>query len=129
MSAFVYKHFAEDGTLLYIGCTTNFSGRMSSHSFSAGWWDEVAKIEAIRYRNKRDALRGEAGLIRLLKPKFNAIDLTRPVKIEVYLTTVMHKKMKDEIAIQKRQRVHINASDIVGEALGERFSKSNRKKA
>lgn len=66
----VYTLFAEDGRILYIGCTISLASRLMSHR-PKPWWPDVVEVRWVRYKNRRKALAAEAAAIRLHGPKFN----------------------------------------------------------
>ena len=40
----VYRCFDAEGTLLYIGATTNLRRRINAHRSSTPWWSEVHEV-------------------------------------------------------------------------------------
>lgn len=68
----VYRFFAKDGTLLYVGCTS-FLGRIGHHQATRDWFHEVATI-TIEWAV--DALVGrqvEMHAINVEQPKYNLL--------------------------------------------------------
>ncbi len=66
----VYQCFGEDGSAIYVGCSSRPLGRLVSHSYKE-WWPGVTRVEVEAVPDKPTALAREAELIRALRPKFN----------------------------------------------------------
>lgn len=45
MTAAIYRCFAADDTLLYVGQSINSANRLSQHKARSVWWDQVVRIE------------------------------------------------------------------------------------
>jgi predicted GIY-YIG superfamily endonuclease len=71
----LYRAFAEDGSLLYIGTTTNFTSRMAAHRRSSPWWPEVHHVttEQAPHPNRSRAILAEEHAIRTEAPKYNRL--------------------------------------------------------
>ena len=54
----LYRFYANDGTLLYIGITISPPQRFKQHSRDKAWWNEVARIELVQF-NSREELENE----------------------------------------------------------------------
>lgn len=75
---YVYRHFSEDGELLYVGVTWNVIVRSYQHSLRSRWWPLVDHIEAVAYDDRESAERAETEAIFREQPKFNRKDKERP---------------------------------------------------
>lgn len=59
----VYRLFAKDGTLLYVGVTAHVNLRMYNHKAEKHWWPLVARKTVKWYDSRADALKAEAAAI------------------------------------------------------------------
>lgn len=69
----VYWHLAADGTLLYVGVTTDLRGRTAQHRYSC-WWSDVARVLSTRFETGTQAKAVEAAAIRAGRPLYNVRD-------------------------------------------------------
>jgi hypothetical protein len=67
----VYRCFATDGRLLYVGSTVNRSRRMSAHAGKSPWWGEVADVRIERHPDIVIARAIERAAIRAEAPTYN----------------------------------------------------------
>lgn len=72
-AARVYRLLTEDGTLLYVGCTSQtMQRRMAKHHHrSQGWWADVAEVRVEEFETREEALAAEAAAIFGEDPKHN----------------------------------------------------------
>lgn len=75
--AAVYYHFAADGDLLYVGCTTNPFARFGYHRSVSSWGRSVARIEIKWFDSHAEALEFEQAEIQKLNPPHNRLHTTR----------------------------------------------------
>ena len=68
---FVYRCFAGDGRLLYIGFTAQLGTRMAGHKRSSPWWPEVAKVTRQEFTSEPAALAAERLAIQSEHPAYN----------------------------------------------------------
>lgn len=73
MSTSLYRHFADDGGLLYVGISLSWPARTKAHVYGSRWFDQVARVEIERFPTREAALEAEREAIRREKPKFNVI--------------------------------------------------------
>lgn len=69
----LYRHFACDGSLLYVGISLSWLARTKAHSRSSRWFEQVAKVEIERFPSRAAALDAERDAIRSERPKFNVV--------------------------------------------------------
>jgi hypothetical protein len=69
----IYRHFDEDGRLLYVGKTGDWLGRNDNHRRNAPWYDEVVNITVTRFPMSEDMTRAEAEAIAKEKPLYNLL--------------------------------------------------------
>ncbi len=78
----LYRHFDENGALLYVGISVNAAARTSAHSKSAPWFNSVVRIEIEQHLSYRDALNAEAVAIVIERPIHNRmIPLRRAMRL------------------------------------------------
>lgn len=80
MNAYViYRFYAADGALLYVGVTADLPSRMRQHAREKPWWPQVARVESDLCGSEADALVKEGTAIVAEKPRYNiagaAVDL------------------------------------------------------
>lgn len=75
MSAAVYRHFAENGELLYVGFSINPFTRSVAHAACASWWMEVANISIHWYSTKEAAMAAESLAIKIECPRENVKEM------------------------------------------------------
>lgn len=67
----VYRFFGADGTLLYVGASTNPALRFEKHSRTQPWWPEVATITLQHCFDWDEMDTAETEAIRTENPKYN----------------------------------------------------------
>lgn len=67
----LYRCFAEDGRLLYVGVTTRYGGRMLDHQRVTSWWPEVERVETQQFPSETAALAAERVAIQSERPAYN----------------------------------------------------------
>ena len=66
----VYRHYNDDGDLLYVGMSSAFMQRQRSHRKS-DWFAEIAIITVEHYATRGDAIAAEAKAILCENPRYN----------------------------------------------------------
>lgn len=72
--ASVYRHYNDDGVLLYIGKTCQGGHRQCQHATGKAWWDEVALTEWEHFVTEDEALAAETAAIIDEAPLYNIAD-------------------------------------------------------
>ena len=68
----LYKHYSEDGKLLYVGISDSATGRLISHRENkAKWLSKVARIDIETFNNEQEARKEERRIIREKHPLYN----------------------------------------------------------
>lgn len=67
----LYRHFAEDGTLLYVGVSTRAGRRQYTHLQGSAWADRIARIELENFDTLELATRAERQAIAKENPLYN----------------------------------------------------------
>ncbi|WP_192806281.1 GIY-YIG nuclease family protein [Streptomyces sp. SS1-1] len=78
--AAVYRFYAADDTLLYVGVTQRFGTRWSNHAKQKPWWSQVARQAVVWYETRAEALKVEAEAIKTEKPVHNVLLQPKPPK-------------------------------------------------
>jgi predicted GIY-YIG superfamily endonuclease len=68
---FVYRHYDEQGVLLYVGCTFDPRTRAAAHKANSWWFDQVATTRLIIFPDREYALQREREAIADEHPLFN----------------------------------------------------------
>lgn len=68
---FVYRYWAADGTLLYVGMTSALDMRDSGHRTASPWYGEVARRTHTEYADRPTAAAAEAAAITTERPLYN----------------------------------------------------------
>jgi hypothetical protein len=69
----LYRFFAEDGALLYVGITNNPARRFAQHGAARDWWLEVATIRLEMYPSREAVLAAERAAIVAERPRYNVV--------------------------------------------------------
>jgi len=64
----VYRHLNKEGEVIYVGQSINIKSRQLNHKKSSSWFDEVEKIEYMKFDSKLDMDCSEMFLINKYKP-------------------------------------------------------------
>jgi hypothetical protein len=67
----VYRHLAADGSVLYVGTTTDPQKRQQNHKQRSSWFADIADVRYDGPMPRREALVREAELIGKLCPPYN----------------------------------------------------------
>jgi hypothetical protein len=67
----LYRHFAADGTLLYVGISLTAVQRLREHREDSHWYSQVSRIELQWLESRLDAIRAERIAIATERPKYN----------------------------------------------------------
>lgn len=73
----LYRLYAPDGSLLYIGVTGRLSERFNAHSRSKPWWPEVAEVGLEWLPKMHLALDAERVAIKAEDPRYNRRSVAR----------------------------------------------------
>jgi excinuclease UvrABC nuclease subunit len=72
----IYRCFAKDGELIYIGVTDSPGARHASHKRDREWWPEVAEVEWTFFPTYGAAIDAERDAIETEQPKYNTIGVS-----------------------------------------------------
>ncbi len=68
---FVYRLYAMDGRLLYVGLSKKPQQRLQQHAISQKWWGEVVRHELQGFPTRTEARSAELAAISTERPLFN----------------------------------------------------------
>ena len=122
MSAVVYIDFAEDGSILYIGATTDYAKRVGQHVDESPWTFDVAHTAFIHVSSKAEAHAVERMLIAAHNPPNNWLGRSipnprpRPTREENIAACHARRNAPDyaDCVLVRRMREALN---VVGERL------------
>lgn len=69
----LYRHYAEDGDLLYIGVSGSYYNRWVAHEKNSHWAYRVATITLERFKSRKELKRAEIIAIAAENPKHNVM--------------------------------------------------------
>lgn len=69
----LYRHFADNGDLLYVGISLSWPARTKQHSVGSHWFNQVAKVEIEHFPDRNAALEAERAAIKAEHPKHNVV--------------------------------------------------------
>ncbi len=69
----LYRFYATDGALLYVGITADPGARWRKHAHDKPWWQEVANITVELHPSRRAVLEAERASIITEKPRYNVV--------------------------------------------------------
>jgi predicted GIY-YIG superfamily endonuclease len=72
MNAVVYRCFDGDASL-YVGATTNYVGRMATHSAQAEWFSQITRVDRTEHPTLEEAREVELDEIKRLRPRWNIV--------------------------------------------------------
>lgn len=75
----VYRFYAKDGSLLYVGATASLTRRIEQHGRSTSWWPEVADVRVTRFSDMPHAFGAEVRAIQNERPVYNQKEWGRNV--------------------------------------------------
>ena len=67
----LYRFFDTDGSLLYVGITSNPPMRFSQHRSDKSWWTEVTRIEMAQFPDRASLAVAEREAIQAESPRYN----------------------------------------------------------
>lgn len=69
----LYRHFSEDGRLLYVGISLCTVVRLGDHSRDSEWFDQIRRIEIEKFCSRREAVIAEGKAISNEAPIYNLV--------------------------------------------------------
>jgi len=68
---FLYRHFDQDGTLLYIGISLSAISRLGQHKLHAPWFRNISSVTVEKFLSRTEALKAEKDAIQKENPLYN----------------------------------------------------------
>lgn len=123
----VYRAYAEDGALLYVGCTVDLLPRMRSHQRHAEWWHLVHHFVITGYPSKHEALRVERRAINTEGPAYNRHRRRHAVRSrpqEAALRKLITEEFGEDPVIycQRRRRETLYPYDAIASEIEKKLS-------
>ena len=69
--ASLYRHFNDEGALLYVGVSKSVASRTKQHKASSHWANEISRTETQDFESREDALSAEVVAIKTENPIYN----------------------------------------------------------
>lgn len=69
----LYRMYAVDGTLLYVGITQRQMQRFHQHASQKQWWGDVARIDVQHYPDRQAVADAERAAIETERPRHNVV--------------------------------------------------------
>jgi predicted GIY-YIG superfamily endonuclease len=79
----LYRHFAADGELLYVGVSLSALRRLQQHQQRSPWFDHIARVEIQAFQSRGEALTAERQAIATERPTHNARCVAGPGQWQV----------------------------------------------
>lgn len=106
----VYRAFACDNTLLYVGCTgSGIIERLGGHRSGSDWFNDIATVTVEHFESRRAALDAERVAIATEHPQHNvALSSYRPTddELEARRTTRQTRAAEAAAKVEEFKRTH-----------------------
>lgn len=81
---YLYRHYAADDTLLYVGVSLSAVYRLAQHRQTSDWFGDIARVAIEKFPSRAEALSAETKAIQTENPKHNVVKRkrTRPASME-----------------------------------------------
>lgn len=119
----VYRLYATDGQLLYVGSTRWPGQRMAAHRRQKQWWPEVAATEFEDFTSELEARLREKEIWKAGRPLHNKVSPFR-TKGEEY----KRKQRPKSPAVLERQRIRRRVANMSAEAVAAENAASRERK-
>ena len=84
----LYRHFSEDGTLLYVGISLSTLKRLGQHKQNSKWFAEIVTVTIEHYDCRQTAAAKECEAIQKEKPRYNIAHVVDRTKIPYRLVLI-----------------------------------------
>jgi hypothetical protein len=88
MKTALYRHFDQEGTLLYVGISLKAATRLETHMRDAAWSGEIARITVEYHPNRDLALVAERDAIMAEGPQWNQVHNARVLRARLETTAL-----------------------------------------
>ena len=79
----LYRHYDKDGTLLYVGISSNALRRLAEHRDNSAWFCDIHSVTIEHYETRQEVLEAEAKAIHLENPLHNVQRPNYCAKVEL----------------------------------------------
>lgn len=69
----LYRHFDDEGRLLYVGISLSPTYRLSQHRVSSAWFVRISRVEVEWFDDRGSAMAAEKHAIKSEKPEYNVV--------------------------------------------------------
>lgn len=84
MAHHLYRHFSNDGALLYVGISLSTLNRLSQHKENSHWFSNIKRVEIESFETREEAVAAERNAIATENPAHNIIRYNvKPTKKEL----------------------------------------------
>ena len=115
----LYRHFDNDGHLLYVGISLSHVARLVDHRNSAHWYKEIAQVTIQWFETRVDAENAEGKAIAIENPKHN---IKRP-EIKNWYQNYVKSELLDEVKKLPKDPRAINMIYQFGEKIVELYKR------
>lgn len=68
---YLYRHYDDEGNLLYVGISVSFLARTQQHKENSGWFSEIKSITIEKHESREEAIEAERKAIQEESPLYN----------------------------------------------------------
>lgn len=110
----LYRFYAADGELLYIGITASLPTRIGDHRSDKPWWTKVADIKVEHFGDREAVLVAEAVAIRTERPTWNVTHNRAAGSPTSTITPTLDRRLVEHATLGRppRARVYDLRTDI-----------------
>ena len=102
---YLYRHFAADDTLLYVGISLSAVYRLSQHRQTSSWFSEIVRVSIEKFPSRVEALQAETKAIQTEKPKHNIAKRTTGRKLPDYDALYSYSPAHETTAVEILEKV------------------------
>ena len=106
----LYRHFNNEGVLLYVGISLSSINRLGQHKDNSHWFETISRVEIENFKTREEAIEAEAKAIFHEKPKHN---IMRPRHNQLMLEEAKKRvppvPSKEELAPSVQSRKNLTA--------------------
>lgn len=99
----LYRHFAVDNKLLYVGITNNIHGRISQHKLVSKWFLDITNITLQHFPSRSLLIKAEIEAIKTENPEYNVINKVTKIeeeRIKKKHILQQHENSKNDLIIR-----------------------------
>lgn len=97
MTCWLYRHFDEEGSLLYVGITLDMPRRGREHEATSVWFNQAARTTIESFSTRQAAIEAERMAVIMEQPRHNKIYRRQARELQVQL-------VRSRLQQQKRQK-------------------------